>query len=90
MIYLLKHGWIFHGYVSHNQVVILPLTTIKKLDRAYLTDQPVDPEGPTSKYPSSGGTVQCKAILVAGIPTPLKNDGVRQLGLCYSQLNGKS
>ena len=28
-------------------------------------------------------------ILVGGWPTPLKNDGVRQLGLCHSQLNGK-
>ena len=29
--------------------------------------------------------------MVGGIPTPLKNDGVRQLGwLFHSQLNGKS
>ena len=28
--------------------------------------------------------------LVGGIPTPLKNDGVRQLGFRNSQLNGKS
>ena len=30
-----------------------------------------------------------QVILVGGWPTPLKNDGVRQLGLCHSQLNGK-
>ena len=29
-------------------------------------------------------------ILVGGIPTPLKNDGVRHLGWRHSQLNGKS
>ena len=29
-------------------------------------------------------------ILVGGIPTPVKNDGVRQLGWWHSQLNGKS
>ena len=30
-------------------------------------------------------------ILVGGIPTPLKNDGLRQLGRLFnSQLNGKS
>ena len=28
--------------------------------------------------------------MVGGIPTPLKNDGVRQLGWWHSQLNGKS
>ena len=28
--------------------------------------------------------------LIGGIPTPLKNDGVRQLGWRHSQLNGKS
>ena len=30
-----------------------------------------------------------KKILVGGIPTPLKNDGVSQLGWWNSQLNGK-
>ena len=28
-------------------------------------------------------------VLVGGIPTPLKNDGVRQMGWWHSQLNGK-
>ena len=28
-------------------------------------------------------------VLVGGIPTPLKNDGVRQLGWWHSELNGK-
>ena len=28
-------------------------------------------------------------VLVGGIPTPLKNDGVRQLGLWHSQYDGK-
>ena len=31
----------------------------------------------------------CNYFLVGGIPTPLKNDGVRQLGWWHSQLKGK-
>ena len=31
----------------------------------------------------------CNYFLLGGIPTPLKNDGVRQLGWWHSQLNGK-
>ena len=40
MIYLPIKTWA----MLNNQMVILQLTTIKRLDRAYLTDQPVDPE----------------------------------------------
>jgi hypothetical protein len=37
-----------------------------------------------------GKVVRFPSNLVGGIPTPLKNDGVRQLGRWHSQLNGKS
>ena len=36
------------------------------------------------------GDLTQKMWLVGGIPTPLKNDGLRQLGWWPSQLNGKS
>jgi len=36
-----------------------------------------------SKGPATATTNAGQACLVGGIPTPLKNDGVRQLGLLF-------
>ena len=48
------------------------------------------PEGMLSSSPPFFFDSVFLQSLVGGIPTPLENDGLRQLGWWHSQLNGKS